>query len=885
MSWLIDHHKKFAFSGKISRAIFVCSFFLFCINQSHAQTNILDKVIEIRFQENSVSGHVENLLIHHNLSIGFNSSRVDLSTIVRLPQREMKVSDIIRQIFYVYDYELTVQGNKILISFEEIVENVRLRGFVKDAYTGEILAGAIVHDLNSGSSTFSSERGFYSISVPLKHNLEVSYLGYGSTNIENVEDGQYDIYLTYDNQLSEIVIRESVSDNFIEGIGSERIILNKIAGYSHVSGENDVLANIKIRPSVQSGNEAQTGMYVRGGSDDQNLILFEGIPLYEVSHVAGLSNMFIEESIHSVDFIANGFPARYGGRLSSVTNVQLKEGNKSEIQGTVSASLPSAKLHLEGPILSDKTTFNVAVRRSYIDSYLDKLIGDIIDFDIDVDYNDFVGKINHRFNPSQSLSLSYHQGNDNLTFDRNIIEEAGDRLFETIAQNDIKRNNRVWSLNFKNVLSDKGLLDVYVGGVNYNLSTRGFVDARSTISGLEEISILEVISFSSIDDVLANFNFDYYLNDKHRLKFGGGWINHRYKPDVRSGTILQEGVLDSLNNSNEFQVADELSLYLEDTFKPNDNWEIYAGVHLSRYIRGAESFGNLQPRVNVIYKPAKFDRFTVSFATMYQYIHQLVNPSIGLPSNFWTPSSSLLLPSRSDQFSVSYDRQFPDGWTVHVGGYYKWLSNLVDYQSTSDLFVIGGGDDVPGLEGIGNFEDRITTGNGTSKGLEFSVNKTSGAISGWISYALSKADRQFSDINDGEVFPYTFDRRHDVNIGTKYTINDAFNITASWVYGSGNSFSLALEEFSGGSGVETFVNGGERNNHRFQPYHVLNFQLNYLRKMKRGLFSASFGVNNAYNRRNIYYIYIFENPLSGLEDVRQTTLFPILPSVNIEYSF
>ena len=873
----------------VHKHIWLLFIFCLCIATSSAQDNILSRKVKLTFNENTLLGHVDNLLIQENISLSFNSSRVNLEELIILPKESLLLEQIVRALFYRDNLKLTPGLNKVLITFlEDIIDpELTIRGFVRDKESGEAIIGATILEVNTYRSTFSSESGFFSLSIPRDSSVvRFNYLGYETIVLTDFRDTEVDILLDFDNELTQVVITESISDNFIKGSGGEKIDLALTDGFQSTAGGNDLLKAVKVTAGVHSGNEGQSGLYVRGGSNDQNLILFEGVPLYEVSHAAGFSSMFIEESIRNVDLIKNGYPARYGGRLSSVLNVQLKDGNKSGIHGTVTASLPSVKAHLEGPILTDKTTFNLSGRISYLDTYLDDVLGDLINYDIDLAYNDVVAKMTHHFSPSRKLSFSYYDGGDNLGLSReNQDVNLNNDIFETTSDVNLKWGSRVWNFNFSNVVNDKLQLSMNLGGIDYKYSSRATYTFSSSINSLSSEAELEVVSLSEIEDYLVNVNFDYYLSDKHVLKFGAAWIYHNYNPAVSSSRFITEDVVSNIENIGEIIKADELSAYIEDTYNPHESWQFYAGLHFARFNVGSQQYSNTQPRLSAIFKPSKRDRLTLSYTKMNQYVHLLVNPGIGLPSNLWVPSTDEIKPESADQLSLSYSRKLTESTSITLSGYYKEMDNLLEYRTSVDFIFLGGTNLVQtGLEGDPDWRNRVEVGESTSKGLEFQLQKNVGQWRGWIAYTLAKTTRTFESIDEGKPFPYKYDRRNDINVGVKYIFNDSYSLSGNWAYGSGNFFSLSIEEFRSPFGI--LRTSGPRNNYQQEPFHHLDIQFNYTKNYgKRGAFTLQIGMYNIYNRKNPYFIYIYDNTILGKAEARKTSLFPILPNINVGYSF
>ena len=611
---------------------------------------------------------------------------------------------------------------------------------------------------------------------------------------------------------------------------------------------------------------------------------------------AGFSSIFIEESIRDVDFISNGFPARYGGRLSSVMNVRLKEGNQSGYNGSIKFSLPASKMSLEGPIFSSKTTFNIAGRLLYVDQYLNQLIGEFVNFDnIDLNYNDFVGKLTHRFTQTQKLSFTYYTGNDNIGLIRENImidEEIPNTKFETFSDNGVKWGSTVWNGKFTNIVSDKLQLTFSLGGIIYKNDSRAKFRVNSIVNGLGEPQELEVLTHSQIEDQIASIYLDYYFNDKHRFKFGTSWIRHEYSPALYgSDTLSTDDVIKIIADDN-LQIADELSFYLEDTYRPHKNWQIYGGLHISAFNTENQRYSNTQPRFSTVFTPDSYNRFTISYSKMIQYVHLLVNPGIGLPSELWVPSSEDLAPESARQFSFDYSRKFTNSFELSLSGYYKSIENVLEYEKSFDLFFDFVNSNIkPTVLIDPDWNNYVLSGNSKSKGVELQLKKTSGKITGWLSYALSKTTRLFEGINMDEEYPYKYDRRHDINLGLEYKLNKNCSFSFNWVYGTGTAFSLSNAqvitpfEDENGEPIVIIVSTGNRNNFRFPAYSHFDFQFNYEKEMASGKLTFNLGLYNALNRKNAYYIYIYNNPTRNNNVAYKTSLFPILPNMSIGYSF
>ena len=858
----------------------------------------LDQILSPLEGIHSIQAHldfIEDKLEQRSLS--YASSRFDPKRRVLVESFALTLREYFQIILSDYNVTLLEQDNKILIIVqgEKPVTFIRLYGYIKDASNGEVLTGALIYDQLSGKQTFSNHEGYYNMIVRKDNSiLAIEYLGYSPKfiNVGFLEEEQLDIELDFENELSTVVISSQMPTNAEYWEGGTKIEVEQFENYNSLNGDNDLFDAIRRKVGSQSGNEGQGGFYVRGGSTDQNLILLDGVAMYEVSHTAGLSSIFIDESIREAILVKNGFSAEYGGRMSSVLDISLKEGNDKEVKGRVEMGLFGGDFHLEGPLLKNKTTFNLSAKTSWINLFLNQWIKEEGQYDdINLNYGDITSKITHNFSPTSKLSYSFYSGGDNIELEKR--EEFFDTENNPLVQNFRFRENNslswgstVHSINYDQVFGDQWFWQVHLGKVSYEYQSNGFYEFISQNAGVPDSRILDVQTSSGIEDYSLSSNVDYYFNGDHRLKLGFNYIDHTYNPTLKQSDINIRGNTSVDTTSSRLYNARELGIYLDDNILIRPWWRINTGLRLSSFSVEETNYLYLEPRfLSKFYLNNRYT-FEVSFSRMTQNVHLLVNPGIGLPSDLWVPSTNDLAPEISDQISVGLDIDLPWGTSFYTSAYYKRLQNVLDYSASEDLFFTVLNDDkvTPIDLQTRGWEDRVSVGEGTSKGWELSLQKNEGLIRGWAAYTLSKTTRQFEDINEGQPYPYRFDRRHDINLGLSFFIHPSFDFSANWVYGSGYAITLALEEISTPFEGNILVSNG-RNNLRLSPFHHLDFQFNYHHKNENGLLDIRFGVYNVYNRLNQYYIYLFNNRLTGESSFRQVSLFPILPSLSVSYTF
>ncbi len=853
-----------------------------------AQSSIIDH--EVLLPEGVIPCHqlIAFLEKEKGVVLSFNGRGIDLDKKVTLIGSLTSIGEVIDLMFSNYDYRIVdVKGSKVLIVFDNIesqIQYLTVRGKVYDKITDEVLVGATIHDEVSNANTFTNEYGFYSLRVNRnQHRLVIHYLGYEDTSYSEIKDGSLDVLMRFINQLDSVMISTRVSESYTADNGGEKIDLDRMSS-SGVTGESDIISITKSLPGVQSGNEGQTGFYVRGGSPDQNLILLDGIPLYEVSHVVGLSSIFIKESIRDVNLIKNGFPARYAGRLNSVLSIVLKEGNKSDYQGMVETSLTGMKFQLEGPISKGRTSFNIAGRKSWLNLYLNDIYTSFTEYDdIGIDYHDVTAKLTHKFSPTKKITVSYYTGNDKFGIRRDEVFGEESNVFEATAQNDLEWGTTLANMQFSNVIKDNLFFNFSLGGVRYKYQSVNAYTFDSQFGEILTSQRYNVRTFTEIVDYIGSVNFDYFLNERHRVKVGGTFTVHNYKPEIRQSDIAIDSQMVTIEDPDLLIPADEYGLYIEDTYTPSDNLQMYLGVHLSGFKVGENSYSNVQPRLRMVYQPTKTDRLEMAYAHTAQYIHLLVNPGTGLPSELWVPSTESILPETAKQGSFSYTKLINNNIKIKIGGYVKKMKNVLEYQSPVDL-VFAVLNNIPDIDDS-PWNERVISGESRSRGLEFQLEYNSPRWETNLSYTWAKTDRMFEEINEGKPFPFKYDRRHDVNVNITFKISNNFSISSHWVYGDGNSFTLSVEEVQTIPGVPILI-PGDRNNRKFPPFHFMNLQLDYKYKLSdKTRMEINFGIYNAYNRQNSFYLYLFENPINGDRVFRKVSIFPTLPHLNIGFFF
>ena len=710
---------------------------------------------------------------------------------------------------------------------------ITVSGFVKDRSSGETLIGAGVY--NGSDGTVTNEYGYYSLKVPSGTNLlHFSHVGYEERIIELNSDRDTVVNISFNPNLT---IGESSIISFRENSlhsarpGMNVLTMDMIKSSTVVLGEPDLIKTLQLMPGIQSGVEGFSGIYVRGGGPDENLIMLDGVAIYNVSHMFGLFSAFTPEAVKKVTVYTGAFPARYGGRVSSVIDVRTNDGNQNEFKGSVSVGLLTDKIHLEGPLGDGRTTFSASARAMH--TFLVSPVLALLDNKLNYLFYDLNGKLCHRFSDNDKLSFSIYNGKDKFIY--TDIEKNK-------AEYDINAayGNTVLSLNHTHVFGNRLFSDFMVAWNNYGMNLSQSVDNR-------------YFSYSSgIRDLIVKDSFDWALSGSNRLNFGAEYVFHHFMPE--SSVI---SIPDSPENRYSGQVVGchEASLFISD-YLSSDIFTVEAGARLTWFLVQGKGRLNLQPRLSLCYLPKDDLSFKAAYSRMNQYVHQLASGDLSLPSDLWVPVTKNLEPEVSDIYSVGAYYTGLGKWEFSVETYWKSLHNVIDYVDGRLTMQANNG-----------WESNVAMGDGRSYGVEFSVRRTAGKTTGSLSYTLSRSERIFPDgsINNGEWFPFQYDRRHSVTASLTHRFNENIDFGALWVFNSGNCITVPenmteviYPDPSSPDGFShlPFFHITSRNNYRLPSSHRLDLSVNFRKQKKNGERVWTVGIYNLYNAKNPNFVIV-----------------------------
>lgn len=765
-----------------------------------------------------------------------------------------------------------------------------ISGYIEDEATGEKLIGANIFDIKSGNGTSTNNYGFFSLTLPKDSvYINITYIGYQPKNYRLLldKDITMNFGISEGQELETVEVTADRVDKIEQQTQMSRIDIpiQQIKKMPAFLGEVDVLKVIQLLPGVQSGNEGTSGIYVRGGSPDQNLILLDGVPVYNVTHLFGFFSVFNADAIKSVTLTKGGFPARFGGRLSSVLEINMKEGNMKEFHAEGSIGTIFSKLTVEGPIVKDKTSFLISGRRTYIDILARPFIksgfdSQGIDGSIDLYFYDLNAKINHKFSDKDRLFISAYLGDD--VFGTSFKEDFDDGSFESKAGLDW--GNQTGSMRWNRVWNKKLFSNTTLTYSKYNFNTGfAFEEIDTDPQGQDERSAAALNYVSGIEDWGGKIDFDYIPNPNHYIKFGAAATHHTFTPGVSQFNIEQTGQVDfDTTVGAQLTESMEYGLYIEDDMKIGEKLQANVGVHASAFSVDGKTYTSIQPRLGIRYMLPHDIALKSSFSTMTQFIHLLTNEGVGLPTDLWVPTTKNIIPERSWQAAIGFAKTVWDDYEVSLEGYYKEMENLVSYKEGASFF---------NFDGNSSWEDKVTQGDGDSYGIEFLLQKKKGNTTGWIGYTYSKTTRQFDEINGGLPYPFKYDRRHDISIVVSHKFSERISASAVWVYGTGNSITLP-ESVHTGYEVNNFTNNppyfptrietaSNKNAYRMQPYHRLDLSVEFHKQKRKYKRVIVVGVYNAYSRVNPFFIN--DETRNGRRRFVQYGLFPIIPSVSYQF--
>ena len=757
-------------------------------------------------------------------------------------------------IFFFIGFPLLIFSQKVTIS-----------GYIKDEKSKEALIGATLYSPQTKSGTTANEYGYYSFTLKAGDSTDVliTYVGYQvqAKRLFLTENTQLDIFLSEGAELKEVTVSATRNDNNVRKaqVGVLNIAIRDIKNMPVLAGERDVMKVLHFLPGVQQAQEGTTGFLVRGGNIDQNLVQLDEAVVYNPNHLFGLFSTFNVNALNNVQLIKGGFPAKYGGRLSSILDITMKDGNKEHFNTEGGIGLLSTNISIEGPIIKNKASFIISGRRSYLDLLL-KPFTPTDKQGTTYRFYDLNAKVNFELGKRDKLFLSAFKGNDNAAYTGANSLNYG-----------IDFGNSTATLRWNHLFGSKLFANTSAIANNYNLglgSTQGSYYA---------------LLYTGIDDVNVKTDFTYIPNTKHNVKMGVSYFYHVLYPASFSARVPRRGNRATISKDSIPQrYSNEFAMYAGDEWDITPKFSINYGVRLPFFQTKGKTYQFVEPRLIAKLTLDPTTSIKAAFTQMNQFLHLVPNSTASLPTDIWLPSSNVVKPQGSTQYSLGVFKNFKDNaLETSLEVYYKDMTNQVLFKEGTQLTLVK------------NIEDVLTFGKGASYGLELFVKKSIGTLTGWVSYTLSKTEQTFSELNLGQSFPFTYDRRHNFTVAATYDLSERWTVSADWVFHTGNAFTMPTglvpvgKEGSLYDGV--YYEFTTRNNARLRAYHRLDVSASY--KKKRKFFGKTydsewvFGAYNLYSRLNPYFVYLTTDASTRQRKAIQVSLLPIIPSIAYNFKF
>jgi hypothetical protein len=862
------------------RSFFITNLFLFTAFALHGQSSLLNKEIDL----DKTSGTIEEMLSEISTKGGFTFSygnQIKLTKQVKVQRGKQSLKAHLDDIFFNENVTYVEANNKILISYDDIKQEkqkVIISGHVKDANTGEVMIGAAVWIKELSMGTTTNAYGFYSITLPVGIRvIRYSFVGYESVSIEQDLKNNKTINIElafFPNQLDEITIAAEVGrDNILSSeAGTHNLRMNTVKKIPALAGEIDLLRAIQLLPGVKNSGEASTNFSVRGGNLDQNLILLDEAPVYNPSHLLGIFSVFNADAINDMQLYKGGIPAEYGGRLSSVLDIRMKDGKAKKVGITGGIGMLSSRLTIEGPLKKESSSFIVSGRYTYSD-VVTQSVKIFREYGGRLYFYDFNAKINHAFNARNKLFISGYSGQD--------VSKLG-------ALGKVGWRNTTGTARWNHVFTDNLFSNFSFVYSNYTYALKvGQFTPLQWKSGIEDFSM--------------KYDFTFYATPSATVKFGISSTRHDINPGESENTgagyaRTQVPVGSSLEHAAYVTSEQELNdkfllsyglrysvfqnLGATKVYQYNQQHQLVDSVF---YPRGKvyHTTGGLEPRLAIRYLLSETSSLKLNYNRTLQYLQLLSNSSLGLSAfDIWFPSGPNLKPQKADQVAIGYFKNFSDNkFEASVELYHKWLYNQIDFVDHARLLFN------PYLEG------ELRTGKGNAYGVEFFARKNTGKVTGWFSYTYSKTRKEISGINSGNPYNANYDQPHSISLVGELPLSGRWSLSGNWVYSTGRPLTLSLESYDYGD-YSVPVYSAERNQFRLPDYHRLDLAFTLAGREKPGKrFNGHwvFSIYNVYFRKNPLLI-VISPPVGDSANpnkltAHRLTLLGLIPSVTYNFKF
>ena len=858
-----------------------------------AQT-LLDKPVRFSVKDTPISEALLALSEQVDINITFSSHFFSKQEKVTLTETQKPLRVVLEKILTHSNIGFKLSHGGIIL-FEKSTPRMTLSGYLTDATTGERLVGAHLLELRSMEGGTSNAYGFYSQNFKQgKVKIRVSYLGYKTKILEFhlTNSKKLNIGLEPSLTLKEIIVIAKTDSSIIQQGSEITLPLSQLPLLPTMGGEPDIMRYIQLLPGVQSGADGFGGLHVRGGNSDQNLILFDDVPIYNPSHTFGLFSIFNPDIIKSVKFYKGGFPARYDSRISSVLDIRTREGNSQQFSGEFSVSTLTTRGLIEIPLNRGKGGILIAARQTHLNFWLaplskklktkETLDGEKSNGETKYLFADFNAKAHYSLNKKNKIYLSFYKGKDDFS-DKTMRKSENDPVisFSQKSNYALKWGNKITSLRWNHLFNDKIFANTTATYSQFQYASEYNSEAQFSTFGfnLEAFRAKELYS-STISDFSIRTDIDYFYNHKNQFRFGANAIRRNFSPGVLETNFV--GIeLDSLprfaeNNLSKTIKTNEFNLYVEDIFQRN-NWTLHAGFRLGIFSQNKKTILLPQPRLSASYRFNDFVNANMTLARTTQFLHLLTKSDSGLPKDLWLPTSTNTSPQSAWQITGKLSGRLGKNTQWSAEGFWKKMDNL--YQITPSEADASNPHKKIQINGE-NWEDFVERGYGNASGIEVSLEQQKGKWTGWLSYTFSKTMRNF----DGKTTPFLFDSRHGISVSSIFQLHKNIDCSVSWLFQSGRPFSpsgFSIEDLPPSIIDLAKTSSLSSSQFRLPAYHRLDAGLNFHFGKKRWKHLFNIGIYNAYNRQNVFFAYLSNPSLpEDKREIKAVYSLPVLPSLS-----
>lgn len=877
------------------RILYSVLFFLFFSSIGLTQTVLPDEKRVVYYADDiPLEDALVSLSKKSGINIAYNTEIIPDDVIINLTAKSKSVGQILDYMLADTELKYTIIGNQIVIEQDptkvpDANSEVTVSGIIQDKLTGELLPYASIYTHDKTIGTASNDYGRYSITIPSgEAHLYFSYIGYqlNIVDLDLVNDTSIVMELIPLTQLNEVLILDDPINKEVSVNNTVDVPVKLLSAMVPLAGESDVLKYIQLTPGVTSGADGVGGLSIRGGNVEHNLFLLDGVPMYQVNHALGLFSVFNNYAIKNSVLHKSSFPAKFGGRLASVTDIRTKEGNINKFGGEVGVGTITGKFSIEGPIEKGKSSFILSARRTFLDPFISSLSNVInqqseTTGDRKYRFYDIFSKVNFKINDNNRLYVTVFNGSDRFTTDITSEGMIDEDLLRTNRLFNYNSNNSLAAIKWNSSINKTSFLRTNLYFTSYNLEVFELF-SLNTIKQFDpdELTYDGGYFDSTVRDVGLQLDYDKIFDSGNTLSYGIHGVSHFFNPgvltaDERSEIVTGADIPTATEFSQNFENArlggGEIRLYGQYDLKYGRSNVLSVGLNQAVHISDAGKIYFIpEPRLSLLQMLGK-TQFRIAYSRLSQFSHRISTTSLGWPLDIWVPSTDLIVPQTSSLFNIGFVQPLGKKSEFSIEGYYRILNNLTNFNAGANIDI--------SLNS--NWEFLIPIGSGRAYGIEMGINKKLGKLIAQVNYTLAYANRTFADLNLGRTFPYRYDRRHSIKTTLLYRINNNAELAANWVFASGNPTSIPSVVTIGEGGFEYIFD--EINGDNLDPFHRLDFAFNFYNDVDWANIKFSIGAYNAYNRSNPFFLDVI--PQNGENNIRQFSILPIIPSLSVNVQF